>query len=384
MRLRDVLRQNRAEILRRFEEQVRRSDLLTAGSSRPLLLDGLPIFLDRVVESLQQGLPTLSVEAQSAGDEQAAEHGELRFEQGYDLQELVREYAILRDVIVGLFSEQRLPIDLEEYRIFSRHLSLGVAEAAKHFSAFHENALLRRSSEHVAFLAHELRSPLCAALLLAQGLRDPSGEGFAERVRDLVASLVRASQLLDEAIVAERVKGSGQLVLASIAEIEIDHLVTECLEHLRTQANSRGVGFHFEPGGAVVRGDRRLLASAVSNLVRNAIKFTRVPSSVLVQVRSEEARVLVDVEDRCGGLPQGVLDKIFEPFEQAGSDRTGFGLGLAIAKQAAEAHGGTITVLDLPGHGCRFTLDVPSARSGKIDRGSEASRDAHPSTGRTG
>jgi len=66
------------------------------------------------------------------------------------------------------------------------------------------------------------------------------------------------------------------------------------------------------------------------------------------------------VTDGCGGLPPGKAEELFDPLVQRSADRSGFGLGLGIALQAAEAHNGTIRVRDLPGQGCEFTIDVPS------------------------
>ena len=65
---------------------------------------------------------------------------------------------------------------------------------------------------------------------------------------------------------------------------------------------------------------------------------------------------------RCGGLPDGASTELFEPFVQRGTDRSGLGLGLAIVRQAVEAHGGTVAVENLPGRGCVFTVRLPAAR----------------------
>jgi signal transduction histidine kinase len=97
----------------------------------------------------------------------------------------------------------------------------------------------------------------------------------------------------------------------------------------------------------------------VSNLVRNAIKFSRRGTAVKLEAKRGQGRVTIAVTDGCGGLPAGSVERIFNPFVQAGTDRTGFGLGLAIAKQAADAHGGSIRVHDIPASGCVFVLDLP-------------------------
>jgi signal transduction histidine kinase len=107
--------------------------------------------------------------------------------------------------------------------------------------------------------------------------------------------------------------------------------------------------------------DPRLVSSALTNLVRNAVKFTHQGGTVEIRARVAEERVSIEVEDGCGGLPPGFVERAFAPFAQMGADRTGFGLGLAIAKQAADAHGGSIRVQNLPGKGCIFVLELPMA-----------------------
>jgi hypothetical protein len=69
--------------------------------------------------------------------------------------------------------------------------------------------------------------------------------------------------------------------------------------------------------------------------------------------------VLIEVEDECGGLPEGKVESMFQSFEQLDQDRTGLGLGLSISRRAIEACGGTLTVRDVPGIGCVFTIDLP-------------------------
>ncbi len=70
-------------------------------------------------------------------------------------------------------------------------------------------------------------------------------------------------------------------------------------------------------------------------------------------------RILIDVEDKCGGLPQGEAETMFHPFKQGDEDRTGLGLGLAISRRSVEANKGKLTVRDMPGEGCVFTINLP-------------------------
>ena len=107
-----------------------------------------------------------------------------------------------------------------------------------------------------------------------------------------------------------------------------------------------------------VQGDRQILRSIVSNMLQNALKFTRAGGEVTLRTRVERDRVLIEVEDECGGLPEGTAERLFRPFEQGSRDRSGVGLGLAICRRGAESLGAKISVRDLPGKGCVFAFDL--------------------------
>jgi signal transduction histidine kinase len=108
-----------------------------------------------------------------------------------------------------------------------------------------------------------------------------------------------------------------------------------------------------------VDADRDLLLSAVGNVLQNAFKFTAQGTEVTLNAYAVAGRILIDVEDNCGGLPPGDTEKMFKPFSQGGVDRTGLGLGLSISRLSVEANGGIISVRDVPGSGCVFTIDLP-------------------------
>jgi signal transduction histidine kinase len=111
-----------------------------------------------------------------------------------------------------------------------------------------------------------------------------------------------------------------------------------------------------------IEGNRELLSAALGNLLQNAFKFTRPGSEVALHAHASEAWILIDVEDCCGGLPDGVAERMFEPFKQGFDDKRGLGLGLSIARRSVEADGGRLTVQDMPGKGCVFTIELPLRR----------------------
>jgi signal transduction histidine kinase len=86
--------------------------------------------------------------------------------------------------------------------------------------------------------------------------------------------------------------------------------------------------------GVAVEVDSHLLASAVSNLLQNAFKFTHARGHVSLRARKKGDRVLIEVEDECGGLPPGKAEELFRPFERRGTDKSGLGLGLATIRRS--------------------------------------------------
>jgi signal transduction histidine kinase len=97
----------------------------------------------------------------------------------------------------------------------------------------------------------------------------------------------------------------------------------------------------------------------VGNLLQNAFKFTHHHTEVTLDAYALSDRILIDVKDHCGGLPPGNAERMFLPFTQNGEDRTGLGLGLSIARRSVEANNGVLSVRDVPGTGCVFTVSLP-------------------------
>ncbi len=104
--------------------------------------------------------------------------------------------------------------------------------------------------------------------------------------------------------------------------------------------------------------DRDILLSALGNLLQNAFKFTEHGSEVSLHAYAVADRILIDVEDHCGGLPPGSVERMFLPFRQSGEDRSGLGLGLSICRRSVEANNGVLRVRDVPGTGCVFTIEL--------------------------
>jgi signal transduction histidine kinase len=131
------------------------------------------------------------------------------------------------------------------------------------------------------------------------------------------------------------------------------------------EAAQREIGLSFAtrpPAEVAVHADPQLLSSALTNLLQNAFKYTIPHGKVAVRTIVGDGLVSIEVEDECGGLPEGNAEVLFTPFgPRRGKDRTGLGLGLDISRKAVKACGGEIRVRNLPGKGCIFSIELPVA-----------------------
>jgi len=323
---------------------------VTAPVTTAELLDRIPAFVDEIIAALYPGavpMPSTSGNAE--------EHGAQRLGLRFDVAEVVREYGLLQDCIIEIARDAGAAIDAREQLVISRWINSGIADAIAQYVKRRDEERDRQTSEHFGFIAHELRNPLSAARVAVHRLR--GNERAAGRAADMLdRSLRRASDMIDNALSHT----SMQLgVDPQMEPLALADLLRDIEQDASVEAQARGIDLEIAPAGdLVISADPRLLRSAVFNLVHNALKFSPAGSTVAVRAHPAPSGVAVDVADACGGLPPGQIEDLFTPRVQRGEDRSGFGLGLAIARQAVEAHGGKIRVRDVPGSGCVFTIEL--------------------------
>jgi len=174
-------------------------------------------------------------------------------------------------------------------------------------------------------------------------------------------SLRRMQELIDHSLTVARESSGVEL---RPERVLLRELLEEAASFAASAAEDKKIDIRIrleqEP---TVDLDLRLARSALTNLVTNAVKYSCAGSTVELRGTSAGGRAVIEVEDCCGGLPPGKVEEAFAPFVRFHSRQSGFGLGLAIAKQAADAHGGTIRVQNLPGKGCIFALEFPLVSS---------------------
>lgn len=364
---------NRDDLIARCKAKVERRPLRAATPEQ--LTNGIPIFLrqlERTLEAEERGQAekSIKISGASGGDQSnlsemgvtATAHGKQLLEFGFSVDQVVHDYGDLCQAITDLAFEQNAPFGIDEFRTLNRCLDNAIADAVTEFS-FQRDAFLARqhdaeSNERMGFLIHELRNSLSTAVLALSALELGSLPVAGATGAVLKRSLASLKALIDRAIVDVRAKAGApaQLQVFSLASF---------IEDARNAASLYAEGSDCTLTVAAIdpllgiSANRDLMLAALANLLQNAFKFTHPGTEVTLRAYANGPRVLIEVKDHCGGLPDGEAEKMFAPFSQGNKDKSGLGLGLSIARQSVEGDGGTLSVQDLPGTGCIFTISLP-------------------------
>jgi signal transduction histidine kinase len=222
--------------------------------------------------------------------------------------------------------------------------------------------------ELVAFLSHDLRTPLAGLRALAEGLEDGVLPDQPAALRQMRLTVDRMTGLVGDLFELSRLSAATPWTPAERTMVSIAELAHDVTGELAAHAASRTVHLVLDLDDGedrlAVRGNADELARALANLLGNGIRHTRSGGTVRVSASREAGDgIEVHVTDECGGIPAEDLPRVFDVGWRATADRgtqgdAGAGLGLAIAKGVVEAHCGSIAVANVPG-GCRFTVQLP-------------------------
>lgn len=363
--LHEFLAQHRYDILLRTARKIMASSA-EASSRGSELTDGLPRYIDEIIGALRRsaGLPDESTLPHAS--KVAAQHGKMRFRFGFKVTDVVYDYGYICDSITEEALQYHQAISVQEYRVLNQSLDTGIAEAISEYLERRESVVDSEHTSHLGFIAHELRNALNSAMLSFHLLKAANAGVFGRTAEILENSQQRLRCLIERMVTDVRLKSAS----FHAQPIRLQQLLEEIEAAYSLAARAQHVSLTLHVDSDVtMEGDRQLLTSAVGNLVQNAIKFTRVDGAVILRggVLANE-RVVIEVADQCGGLRCETPDELFRPFEQRNEDRSGLGLGLAITRQAVEAHAGTISARNQGNDGCTFTIELPQRADGTSPR----------------
>ncbi|HET9061328.1 MAG TPA: ATP-binding protein [Acidimicrobiales bacterium] len=263
---------------------------------------------------------------------------------------------------LDLYSPTRHTLEIRSFLVQGPDGPIGAVAIVEDVSELKRLEAVRR--DFVANLSHELKTPLGALSLLAETL---DGEDDPEVVARLTGRLGtearRFSRLVDDLLDLSRIEAgaTGALVPVPLAGV-----LDEATEGFDDTAKARGIQLVVERAhhGLWVEANRRDLASAVANLVDNAIKYSEPGASVHVSAVRSDGRACIVVRDEGIGIPRRDQERIFERFYRVDRARSrwtgGTGLGLAIVRHVAAYHGGDVKLESSEGRGSTFTISLPA------------------------
>jgi two-component system sensor histidine kinase SenX3 len=232
-----------------------------------------------------------------------------------------------------------------------------------------EQRAARDRENFVAAVTHELKAPLASVRLMAEVLTrggvEPAKVGeFAERT---IGECDRLGRLVASILDLARIESEPPFV-ARLRTVDAGGLARDVVRSFEPVARRHGfsVALRIVVPALEVAGDADVLASAILNLLDNAVKYADRPGEIELEVAAAGPRhAALSVLDRGRGVPADEARRIFEPFTRLGDemtrDRPGVGLGLALVSRIAKAHGGSASCAPREGGGSRFTVVLPRA-----------------------
>jgi signal transduction histidine kinase len=370
--LHEFLSTNRDELITRCKSKVDQRHTPRATDKK--LEYGIPFFLDQLIKTLrveQTAEPMLSrkVSGPSGGGRGMSEisvtamrHGRELLVRGFTIDQVVHDYGDLCQSITDLAFEQGAPIEVDEFRTLNRCLDNGIADAVTEFAYQRDfstaDSDVQSLNARLGFFAHELRNLINTATLAVAAIKAGNVGLTGATGAVLDRSLIGLRNLIDRSLADVRTSAGmpPRYELISVADF-IDEV--KLAASLEAQARECLFTVAVIDPTLAVDADRDMLFSAVGNLLQNAFKFTKHHTEVSLKAYAVADRILIEVEDKCGGLPSGVTGEMFLPFKQRDADKSGMGLGLSICRRSVEANNGVLNVRDVPGAGCIFTIDLP-------------------------
>lgn len=367
--------------LHRRELEQRCKHKVAARLGRAANLDqlghGIPIFLDQLIRALhaeEDGNQPLAVDISgpASGDsgqpselgETAARHGADLLMLGFTIHEVVHAYGDLCQAISDLSIDLKQHFETDEFRTLNRCLDNGIADAVTEFSHQRDQVIAgdqaQASNEKIGHFAHELRNHLHTAKLAWVAIKsgDVGVAGATGAV--LERSLSGLDGLIGRSLSEVRIGVGSGLRCSAFA---LNDIIDDVRQSAGLEARQFKCTFVLGeiPGRVILHADRDMLFSALTNLLQNAFKFSGADGMVTLAAAASPHRVRITVSDNGPGLAELDIEQMFLPFTQSGNNKTGLGLGLAIARRSIEANGGLLTAESRLGHGCIFAIDLPHA-----------------------
>src|SRR5215471_4726418 len=358
-----LITQQRDALLSSWRQQVRQ--LPSARNlDTPTLNDDIPQLLEELADALKSRSDRTIPEVLAKGSPPV--HGVVRFREGYDIGAVVAEYNILRRCVHDLAKNRGLNLEGDSFHTMNDVLDSAIGLAVQTYATERVLELQKRREEYLAFVAHDLRTPLNAVAVVASGLEETFRDGNAREDTEWMLKTLRRNtqqlhRLVEKIILENTNVCTESRIKLERREFDLWPLVEALIYDLRPLAKTSGTQLVNEvPHDLVVYADASLLKRVFQNLISNAVRHTAHGMVVLGACESSsDGTVECWVIDDGAGISKDKLERVFDELESDSADGNGLGLGLAIIKSFVEAHGGQVSVESRRGMGSKFHFTLP-------------------------
>lgn len=332
----------------------------------PALNDHIPDLLTELVDALRSGTDETIAEVVEEGS--PPEHGLQRVGEGFDIQEVVAEYNILRGCIHDLADRNKLTMQGLPFHVLNRVFDGSIGSAVATFATYQAKQVMERREEYLAFVAHDLRTPLNAIALSSRVLEVRLADSISAQPQSaqMFRALNRSVETLQN-LVARVIAENSNLATELGIKLERRHvylwpLVEALIHDLHPVAGTGSTQLINDvPDDLRVYADAGLLQRVLQNLIANAISYTP-NGEIVVSARAIDNAGSVEctVRDNGAGMASDKLSSVFTKHEHDAEKEGGLGLGLAIVKTFIEAHAGSVRVESELGEGTTFRFTLPN------------------------
>lgn len=330
----------------------------------PTLNDHIPGLLTELATALRSDRDWTIASTHAGGT--PPEHGMQRLEDGFEIGEVVAEYNILRGCIHDLAHANGIDLQGQPFHILNRVLDTAIGSAVQTYATHQARQVQQRRQDYLAFIAHDLRTPLSAIGLAARVLELGAGDTSRpqqslQMLRTLTRNVQHLSALVDKVLEENISMETESGIRLERRLLDLWPLVEGLVHDLHPVAGTGSTMLVNQvPVDLVIYADASLLRRVFQNLIANAINYTP-RGEVVISARNldETGTVECTVSDNGSGIAPDQMEKIFEKYESNPEQSGGFGLGLAIFKTFIDAHDGVVSVESTEGVGSTFRFTMP-------------------------
>lgn len=334
-----------------------------AGLSTPTLNDHIPLLLHELANAFLHSSEASIPETLAHGTPPL--HGLQRLHEGFQIDEVVAEYNILRCCIHDMAERHGLTLQGRPFHILNRVMDSAIGLAVQTFATQRALDIQQRRTDYLTFIAHDLRTPLNAVGLATKVLeditKDEAPDSAAPRMVDILRRHVSHMNAMINKVLDENahVQTEHGLQLQR-RTLDFWPLVESLVYDLNPIAGTGSTKLlNLVPETLSVYADASLLRRVMQNLIANAIQHTPRGMVEINAANLENGGIECWIRDNGTGIAPERLQAVFEKFESDDTDSGGLGLGLAICKTFVEAHGGQVYVESKLGEGSTFRFTLP-------------------------